>query len=79
MGASFSPAAPWLFLILLVATWAGRKSATAAAMISASAAGACLVTASCSCAAELICTTSTPAGSGKPTVWPAMSVTSAPR
>ena len=67
------------FLILLVAACAGRKSATAAAITSTCASGACLDTASRSCAAEPMWTTSTPAGSARPAVLPAISVTSAPR
>ena len=67
------------FLILLVATCAGRKSATAAAITSTCASGACLETASRSWAAEPMWTTSTPAGSIRPAVLPAISVTSAPR
>ncbi len=48
------------FLILAVATCAGRKSATAAAITNTSAVGACLDTASARLLAELTCTTSTP-------------------
>ncbi len=74
---SGSSAAP--FLILLVATDAGRKSATAADMTTASASTACFMTASRISSAVRTRTTSTAAGSGRSDTAPATSVTWAPR
>ena len=58
---------------------AGRKSATAADMITASAFSACLSTATFICWAVVTCSMSTAAGAARPEVIPAIRVTLAPR